>query len=202
MIESFKKGSQEKQFVRDQEKAYAMAEVEDHYRDFAMALREYMEDPVAFRTAEAEKVARVKQAGDLTTDDSNDYMELYRAGVRPRDLEKLGEKMAEHFADEYDFEKDLVGTPSLMLRAQVSWFKILEHFLEKSYAKAISNIDFSSAEGKSYVVTHLLNQLGAGDEHASSAERLRQLLTQNQEMQRLAQEELIKRGGGSEPAVA
>lgn len=202
MIEFFKKGSQEKQFVRDTEKAREMAEIEDEYRNFAIALKDYMDDPMAFRAAEAEKVARVKERGDFTSDDSNDYMELYRAGIRPRDLERLGEKMAEQFADEYDFEKDLVGTPALMLRAQIAWFKLLEHLLQKSYTKAINGIDFSSAEGKSYVVTHLLNQLGAGDEHASMAEQIHQRLSQTQEMQRLAQEELLKRGGGPEPAAA
>lgn len=84
MIEFFKKGSQEKQFVRDTEKAREMAEIEDEYRNFAIALKDYMDDPIAFRAAEAEKVARVKERGDFTSDDSNDYMELYRAGIRVR----------------------------------------------------------------------------------------------------------------------
>ena len=189
-------------FVRDQEKAHKMAEVEDEYREMASAFKHYMEDPAAYRLSENERVQKTADDGAFTVSDADDYMELYRADVRPRDLEALGEQMAELHGREHDFENEVKSKPDLALRAVIAWFKLEQRFYQRTYDKAITQIDFGPDEKRSYVVTHVLNQLGAGDQHAAIAEKIHQWLTQSEQLQRMAETELERRKNGTPESIA
>jgi len=188
--------------VSDQEKARDMAETEDEYRELAAAFKDYMEDPVAYRHSEDERVQRVADDGAFTTSDANDYMELYREGVRPRDLEALGEQMAEMHGAQYDFAKEVQGSSGLSLRIMIAWLKLEQHLAQKTFNKAIAQVDFGADEQRSYIVTHLLNQLEAGDEHAGIAERVHQVITHDEHLQELAEAELERRKNGMGEGVA
>jgi hypothetical protein len=188
--------------VRDQEKAHEMADVEHEYRGLAHAFEMYMEDPVAYRQSENERVQKTAEDGAFTVSDADDYMELYRADVRPCDLVSLGERMAEMHGEEYDFAERVKKEPNLALRGVIAWFKLEQRFYQRLYNKAILGIDFGQDEGKSYVVTHLLRQLGAGDEHANIAEKIHELLTQSETLQHMAEAELQRRKSGTPERAA
>lgn len=179
-----------------------MADVEDEYREMALAFRQYMEDPAAYRASEDERVKGVAEEGAFTVSDADDYMELYRAGVRPRDLEALGERMAELHSREFDFEKEVKSESVLALRMVIAWFKLEQRMYQRVFNKAIGQVDFGADEERSYVVTHVLNQLGAGDEHAGIAEKVHQWLVQSEHLQHTAEAELQRRKNGAVEGVA
>jgi hypothetical protein len=63
-------------------------------------------------------------------------------------------------------------------------------------------VDFGADEERSYVVTHVLNQLGAGDEYAGIAEKAHQWLDQSEHLQRTAEAELLRRKNDAAEGVA
>ncbi|HTV26955.1 MAG TPA: hypothetical protein VMF32_04160 [Xanthobacteraceae bacterium] len=202
MISEFFPKKSAETIIRDPEKAREMAEIEDHYRELAIAFREYMEDPAAYTASEKERVSEMAAEGSFSSEDTADYMELYRAGVRPGDLEALGEQMAELHAREYDFAQEVKTKPDLALRAVIAWLKLEQRFYQHVFDKQISQADLSNVEGRSYVALHLLNQLGAGDPHASLAEKIHQWLGQSERMWCMAEEELRQRKGGGTDKIA
>ena len=179
-----------------------MADIEHEYRELAHAFETYMEDPVEYRQSENERVQQAADDGTFTVSDADDYMELYRADVRPSDLVALGERMAEMHSDEYDFAKRVKGESELALRGVIAWFKLEQRFYQRAFNRAIAGVDFGQDEDRSYVVTHLLNQLGAGDEHAAIAERVHQWITQSEELQHMAEAELQRRKNGTPDLAA
>lgn len=194
-FEFFSKKAKQEGVVRNEEKARDMASIEAEYRDLDAAFKEYCADPPAFTTENAKREEEARAEGLTIFNDTRTFVDLYQAGVRPGDLTDYGESLAEFYGNEYDFQESLKSKNPLMIKAQLAILKLQNHFWGKAFDAhlAVAELPNLFKDGPNMFTQHLIDQLGIGDEHAAEAEAYRQLLDQNERLQRMAEEELERR---------
>ena len=132
MALEFASGNQKDETVRDEEKAYDMAEAELEARELKAMYKEYMDDPAAFVRDEAARVEAKRKEGIITQTFAKDFVSLAQAGLHPDDFDAWANWASDRAGNMHDYMKSLSNKSEFELRVDTVKFRIAEMMNRKT----------------------------------------------------------------------
>ena len=100
-----------------------------------------MKDPQAYRLEEVAEAKKAQADGVTIARYADAFMELYREGVQPSDLEKLAIKEGERAENRHDYEHGLQKRSSLSLKKDVVIAKVLQKYAGWMFDRLVAGSD-------------------------------------------------------------
>ena len=134
MALEFASGNRKDETVRDEEKAYDMAEAELEARELKAMYKEYMDDPAAFVRDEATRVEAKRKEGIITQTFAKDFVLLAQEGVHLDDFDAWANAASHREGKRFDYMQSLASKNAAQLHADIVQFRIMEMIYRRTLA--------------------------------------------------------------------
>jgi hypothetical protein len=134
MALEFSSGNQRDEVVRNEEKAYDMAEAELEARELKALYRKYLDDPATFRREEAALVEIKRKEDVIPQTLSDDFVTLAQEGVHLDDFDAWANAASHREGKRFDYMQSLASKNVAQLHADIVQFRIMEMIYRRTLA--------------------------------------------------------------------
>ncbi len=120
--------------VRNEEKAYDMAEAEMEARELKVEYKRYLDDPAAFVREEAAHVEAKKQEGITAQSLAQDFVVLAQESVHLDDFDAWANAVSHREGKRFDYLQSLTSKSNMQLHADIVQFRISEMIYRRTLA--------------------------------------------------------------------